>query len=127
MSGGPGEGEHGQEVPHVEPGEVARIVDREFSPGDRAEALRLLAGYGTESWHREPDRVRLAILKLSGGRLDRLRAHLETAKKDYRDVIASAEYPAYMDTIQPSAAGSPAAQRAILADREQYASWRRKG
>jgi hypothetical protein len=31
-----------------------------------------LRTYGTEEWHREQNRVRLAIIKVSGGNLERL-------------------------------------------------------
>lgn len=126
MSKKPERAAHIQPVPNVAPGEVERIVARDFAPREREAVMRLLCEYGTEPWHREQDRVRLAILKLAAGRLDKLRAHLETAKKDFRDVIAYAEYPAYMDTVQPSESGSAAAHEAILGDQEQYEAWRRR-
>ena len=53
----------------------------------------MLNEHGTESWHREPHRVRPATLKLAAGSLGRLRYYIEGAKCDYRDVLATAFYP----------------------------------
>lgn len=39
------------------------------------------------------ERVQLAVLKLSGGKIDRLRDLMDAAVGDPRDVIAPAEYP----------------------------------
>lgn len=63
-----------------------------FGP-ESADAMSVLMSYGTERWHREPDRVRRDIVTLSEGNLDRLRYWTETAKTDYRDVLLFAEYP----------------------------------
>ncbi|HVW82157.1 MAG TPA: hypothetical protein VHB69_14590 [Mycobacteriales bacterium] len=61
--------------------------------GSRAdEALALLERYGDEPWHREVDRVRRAVLTLAAGDLDKLRLRVETARRDYRDVLFNAEY-----------------------------------
>ena len=55
--------------------------------------------YGRESYEQEQIRVRLAILKLSEGNLDNLRLLVESAKRDYRDVLAWAEYPNAMTSL----------------------------
>jgi hypothetical protein len=56
-----------------------------------------LARYGVELQEREQRRVQLAILKLvSEDGLDRLGDLVDAAKRDYRDVLAWAEYPAQM-------------------------------
>ena len=71
----------------------------------------------------EPDRVRLAILKLSRGEADRIEELVDLAMIDFRDVLAAAEYPNYMTLpagIDPS---SPEAQEAIRADWQQYTEW----
>ena len=39
--------------------------------------------------------MRLAVLQLASGSLERARAQMKVAKRDYRDVISAAEYPAY--------------------------------
>lgn len=70
----------------------AEIVRAVFG-ADTDEVLGLLDTYGEEPWHREPDRVRRAILKLSGGDMAKLRHNVDRAKSDYRDVLYFAEYP----------------------------------
>ena len=53
----------------------------------------LLDTYGSAPHERERVRVQLAILKISEGDEDKLRAHVATAKKDYRDVLFWADHP----------------------------------
>lgn len=113
-----------QPTPTVSSADVERIVRRDF-PADRsAEVLAMLAEYGTERWHREPDRVRLAALKLAVGRIEQLRHEIEGAKCDYRDVLALAEYPSYCKRVRPSGGLAPdEVQRIIDADWKQYQDW----
>jgi hypothetical protein len=63
-------------------------------PAARAQVLAELHRYGQEAYEQEPDRVRLAILKLSEARLDRVVELVDAAKRDFRDVLMWAEYPA---------------------------------
>jgi hypothetical protein len=113
-----------QPTPNVTSANVERVVRRDF-PADRvAGVLALLGEYGTESWQREPHRVRLATLKLAAGSIERLRYEIEGAKCDYRDVIASAEYPGYFKRVPRSGALSPEEeQRIIDTDWRQYQDW----
>lgn len=68
--------------------------------------------------------MRLAALKLAEGSIEKLRSAIETAKRDYRDVLVSAEYPEYSRSIGPSDAVSPGErQRIIEADWKQYSEW----
>lgn len=84
----------------------------------------MLGEYGGESWQNEPHRVRLAALKLAAGSMERLRHEIEGAKRDYRDVLAPAEYPSYMKKVQHSGALPPEEeQRIIDLDWEQYQDW----
>ena len=70
------------------------------------------------------DRVQLAILKLTAGRLDQLRYHVESAKCDYRDTLAPAEYPTYSRKVSPRSKLSPDEIQAIIgADWKQYQDW----
>jgi hypothetical protein len=72
----------------------------------------------------EPERVQLAILKLSEGDPDKLRQNVELAKIDYRDVLAGAEYPEQMESGATAYNTETEDYEAILArDREQYESW----
>ncbi|MBI2435771.1 MAG: hypothetical protein HYV26_23190, partial [Candidatus Hydrogenedentes bacterium] len=45
-----------------------------------------LGQYGQASYEREVPRVHLAILKLAGNSLERIREWMPIAKQDYRDV-----------------------------------------
>ena len=113
-----------QPHPTVTRADVERIVRRDF-PADRAlEILAMLNEYGTEDWHRETDRVRLAILKLSAASIERLRYQLETAKSDYREVLGPAEYPGYMKRMfRIESLSSDEQQRIIDRDWKQYQDW----
>jgi hypothetical protein len=82
-------------VPQVTRDDVVRVVRRDFRPKDRKAVLKMLDEYGAQSGHGACDRVHLAILKLSAGDIDQVREHIETAKSDFRDVVAPAEYPEF--------------------------------
>lgn len=101
---------------------VEALVTRLFRPEVRAEARNLLAEYGTQAHEREEIRVRVAALKLSDGSLDRLRELMARAKRDYRDVLAWAEYP---EELHSPTWRLPAAEQARIrsADRAQYLAW----
>ncbi len=113
-----------QPTPSVTNADVERIVRRDFPASRVAEALAMLNEYGAESWQQEPDRVRLAALKLAAGSIERLRRQIECAKCDYRDVLAIAEYPGYckqahrLDNLS-----SDEEQRIMEADWSQYQDW----
>ncbi len=99
---------------------VLRKVASHFPAEDTEEVLALLDTYEPSSGG-PPHRVHLAILKLSDGDTEAVRQYLSLAEVDYRDVIASAEYPAQM-RIGPNATPE-AKQVAEAADREQYRRW----
>ncbi len=82
-----------QPTPTVTSADVERVVRRDFLPDRVPAVLAILNEYGTERWHHEPYRVRLAALKIAAGSLEELRVQIKIAKTDYRDVLASAEYP----------------------------------
>ena len=62
-------------------------------PSQREMVAGELARYGTEAYEREAGRVRVAILKVAGASLEKVREWVAIAKRDYRDVLAAAEYP----------------------------------
>lgn len=61
-----------------------------FGEDRAAQVLALLDEYGTKSYEREVDRVKLAILEVSDGKLNRLAYFVRCAKIDYRDVLTGA-------------------------------------
>jgi hypothetical protein len=52
----------------------------------REQATRILSSYGDESFHREVERVRLGILKLSGADLSAIERWTQLARDDFRDL-----------------------------------------
>ena len=73
------------------------------------------------------ERVRLAVLKLSGGNLEELKNQIGVAKVDWRDVLISAETPEAVEfgwlNVQKLDAESRAALKAR--DKKQYDDWLR--
>ncbi len=104
---------------------LLRILARDYPAKAHAQILDWLDEFGVEDWHREHERVRLAILKLGEGELDTLRHYLEVAKRDHRDVLAWAEFPDAMKLGAPGPEGPNSQTRAAAArrDREAYAAW----
>jgi hypothetical protein len=56
-----------------------------------ADALALVDEYGTQRHECEVNRVKLAILEVSDGRMSRLPYFVKCAKIDYRDVLMAAK------------------------------------
>jgi hypothetical protein len=104
------------------PALVERLVVRLFPPESSAAASALLARYGTESYEKEVVRVRVAALKLCDGSLERLEGAVVAAKRDYRDVLAWAEYP---DEMRRPTWRLPAEEQSRIqqSDRMQYQAW----
>jgi hypothetical protein len=69
--------------------------------------------------------VLLAILKLSGGDVDRLRELVKTACNDFRDVIAPAEYPRMwaIGLVAAEKMNCEAKKRLIEDDWTEYQEW----
>jgi hypothetical protein len=85
-----------QPIPDVSATDVERIVRRKFLKDEFDSATAELGQYADGPWPRECPRVQLAALKLAQGDLQSLRRHIANAERDYRDVLAAAEYPRYM-------------------------------
>lgn len=95
---------------------------------DQAEARRVLSTYGEARHEVEATRVRLAVLKLSGGSLEELHAMTRAAKTDYRDVLAWAEYPEQAKAAWSAGPSLSQHERRQLTDmkardRAQYEAW----
>ncbi|MBI2840335.1 MAG: hypothetical protein HYX75_18620 [Acidobacteria bacterium] len=65
---------------------VAAAMERAFH-GKWREARTILGRYGSEAREREPERVRLAAIELSGGDLSELSRLVELAKQDRRTIL----------------------------------------
>jgi hypothetical protein len=59
----------------------------------RRAALNELVRYGVSSHEPEPERVRLAILKLAGSNAELLKDTVDGAKEDWEDIVGWAERP----------------------------------
>jgi hypothetical protein len=90
--------------------------------GQRVITEAELGRYGIGDHEPESERVRLAILKLAGNDLERIRSNVRAAKGDFRDVLAWAEYPGQMKADNWRL---PEAERERLAqaDLAQYLTW----
>ena len=71
------------------------------------------------------ERVRLAVVKLSGGNLAELRKQVDVAKRDWRDVLAIAEEPEAFEIGLVALSKLNAEERAALnaRDQKQYDDW----
>jgi hypothetical protein len=113
-----------QPILDVTENDVIRIVQRDFPTEQFDTVMSILGDYGAEDRQRSVNRVRLAVLKLASGDLQALRREIDVAKSDYRDVLAYAEYPEYMQKVSPSAAIAEAErERIIRTDWTQYQLW----
>jgi hypothetical protein len=73
--------------------DVVNMATALFGSDQAAAALNLVDEYGKEAHEREVDRVKLAILEVSDGKLSRLPYFVKCAKIDYRDVLVGARLP----------------------------------
>ena len=94
-----------------------------FPNEDQEKIIGILDLYGKESHVRELERVQIAILKLSGGDLESLRAYVEIAKRDFRDVLAYAEFPEEMSKDTWKMSDKEEVNRIRERDRQQYIDW----
>ncbi len=103
---------------------IAAALERYFpDPGDRELAEILLEEYGDQVHHREALRVRAGLLKLAGSSLDRLEQQLRLADRDYRDVLAAAEFPRQMKEGVTARSDPDAHARCVQEDHAQYRNW----
>ena len=90
----------------------------------RAAAKRLLEQYGSDADEPHPERVRLAILKLSGGDITALPAHIEGAKEDHEDTLWWAESPHQTRAaLANRSLTSAESDRLAAEDRAEYERW----
>jgi hypothetical protein len=112
-------------VPQITRAMVKTAARRVFPDAAPTEILAVLDRYGVESYEQEPERVRMGALKLSGGDRAALEHYIEVAKLDFRDVLAGAEYPGFLDAgFTGVEEMRPAERRRLVeADAKQHADW----
>jgi hypothetical protein len=65
---------------------------KKYFPAEQiSDVLDVLAEYGTESWHREEERVKRDVVIISRGSMEKLKSAIMLAKNDYRDVLIGEE------------------------------------
>lgn len=104
---------------------VVEKVRQLFSSEDFDEAMAILDDYGSEDYHLWKEGVQLAVLKMSNGKLERLRGSMETARGDYRDVIMIAREPNQF-RLGMTSKTNPTDEEDEIAeqqDKEQWESW----
>ena len=88
------------------------------APAERDAAIALLAPVIAGG---EGHRVAVACLKLAGGSLEKLKECAQAALADYRDILAWAECPGYMQLDPGATPEQKAAAR--RADAQAYSYW----
>jgi hypothetical protein len=102
---------------------VERKLARMWPDADlRRRAQQELTQYGREPREREVERVQLAVLKLSHGRIDRVSELVATAKQDPRGLLRLAEHPRQ----RGRAAGDEAEEEQRTEDMREYWDWLRE-
>jgi hypothetical protein len=101
---------------------VIEKIHQVFPDREATEVLAILDRYGAEDYHREKERVQLAILKLCDeeARNDPT-VYVEAARADYRDVLAWAESPNLFKS--PHIKDPQKRERLVAEDKAQYRAW----
>jgi hypothetical protein len=120
LDGWPVVGNGPTSAPDVSMDDLDRIVRRDFPPELHVQVVDVLIRYGRGDG--EKNRVCAAALKLAGGDMVQLEHYIDVALSDFRDVLAWAEYPAYMDCVLGPKDESEA-KALIDADWQQYQAW----
>lgn len=103
---------------------LPRILEKMFPDDEERElALEILGQYGHSEFHREWDRVKMAILKLSGKSTERMRYYTLMACRDYRDVLSAAEYPNQIGKYHLKEKDPVRYDAFVEEDKEQYLNW----
>jgi hypothetical protein len=101
---------------------VTRKARDVFPNEDASKIIGILDQYGVRPHEQERERVQLAILKLSGGEVEKLEEEVKVAKRDYRDVLVYAEYPLWTESSMP-VEGTKEAKEFEEKNRKQYLDW----
>jgi hypothetical protein len=111
---------------------VIRKVRKLFPPNEQSDVIRLLEKecarnlpFSEDDTAQDLERVRLAVLKLAGGRLLELRRQIEVAKRDWRDVLNAAEYPegSRLGLVEYGKLAPEARSEIDARDKQQHLAW----
>ena len=103
---------------------LPRVLEKLFpEKEEREQVVEILEQYGGADFHREADRVRMAILKVAGKSPEQIRYYTLQACRDYRDVLATAEYPKEMGYYPWRDKDPERLEQIREEDREQYRNW----
>ncbi len=103
---------------------LPRLLEKIFPLEDERElVVDILQQYGHEGFHPEKERVRVAILKLGGKSPERIRYYTLMACRDYRDVLAGAEYPNQMGHYPWREKDPDRHGELVERDKQQYQDW----
>ena len=108
--------------------QVIHKIGRVWPGEELDQILRILDQYGMDHSEFNQSRVHLAIIKESEGRVERLPELTSVAKRDYRDIVAWAEYPEEfrMSAAEMKSLSHEGRQAILERDRNQYLRWLRE-
>jgi hypothetical protein len=111
---------------------VIKKVRQSFPPDQQSAAIHLLEKecsrnlpFSEDDSAQDLERVRLAVLKVARGSLVELRRQIDVAKRDWRDVLNSAEYPeaSRLGLVEYRKLPQAARSKLQARDRQQYVAW----
>jgi hypothetical protein len=103
---------------------LKKVISRLFPEAEKRQRVtEILGRYGSAAWQPEEFRVRLAILKLSGVDAEMIQYFTVQACRDYRDVLAMAEYPNQMANPYRMKKDPEGAKELVQEDLKQYEDW----
>jgi hypothetical protein len=100
---------------------LQQIIHQDYPESQHVVVADILGCYGKKDYERDHDRVRLAALKIADGDVHSLKQAINSARGDYRDVIAWAEYPNEMDRM--IGRNKLTRREATEADQKQMQEW----
>jgi len=117
-----------QPTPTVTYEDIERIVRRDFPSNSFSSVMDMLEEYTGKGDPKERYRVWAGALKLAEGHLGKLRMEIQSAKFDYRDVLAAAEYPNYLRAgSRVDSLPEDEKDQIIVGDWDQYQEWFHRG
>tara|TARA_B110001450_G_C17340266_1_gene367189 strand:- start:207 stop:566 length:360 start_codon:yes stop_codon:yes gene_type:complete len=103
---------------------LPKVITAMFPKNEERELIiKKLEDYGKEDWQIEPERVRLAILKLSYDNPGKFNDMVECACGDYRDVLYFAETPLSGEDWDLPEDDPKKYQELMKTDKRNYLSW----